>query len=72
MKFVSPEYLAELEQIEVAEFEEFEYVVLKVYEEITSEEMPLIEGTNPCQPVGENWKEEELKILFPKLVKKYW
>ena len=67
----NPEYLAELKLIKQAEFEEFEYVVLEIYEQVTSEEMPLRESANLGQPKGENWEEKELKTLFPKLTKKY-
>jgi hypothetical protein len=68
---LNPEYLAELELIEQPEFEEFEYVVLEVYEELTSEEMPLIETTNFGECLGKKWEEEQLKTRFPKLAQKY-
>jgi hypothetical protein len=59
--------------IEVASFEEFQYVPMQVYEAATDEEMPDTGVEHPAEPAGEPWSEEgeDLAQRFPKLWEKY-
>ena len=66
-----PETLAELDEVEAFEFEEFGYVAAEVYEEKTGDEIPSSDSSYPDEPGGEQWDEEELNRLYPKLADKY-
>ena len=66
-----PESLADIEIEEDAEFEEFSYVASEAYEEKTGNELPPNEIKFPSDPVGEDWYEDDLDQMFPKLTKKY-
>ncbi len=67
-----PDSLAELEDIEGAELEEYGYAIDEAYEELTDEEMPINEGISwPDEPIGSEWQEENLGSMFPKLAAQY-
>ena len=67
-----PESLAVLEDIESAELEEYRYAIDEAYEELTGEEMPINEDIDwPDEPVGNEWKEDDLESMYPKLAAKY-
>jgi len=68
---VDPESLAELDDIE-AELEEFGYVAMELYEEKAGSEMPDNSITYPQQPVGDEWDEDGVEKLYPRLAEKYW
>ena len=58
---------------EDAEFEELAYVVRTVFEEKTGREMTFekTSSAGPSKPAGEDWNEEDLEDLFPKLTRKF-
>ena len=66
-----PESLVDIEIEEDAEFEEFNYVASEAYEEKTNNKLPPNEIHFPSDPVGEDWDEDDLDQMFPKLTKKY-
>lgn len=67
----NPESLAELDDME-AELEEFGYVALELYEEKAGSEMPDNSIPYPQEPVGDQWDEDGIEKLYPKLAEKYW
>ncbi len=67
----NPDSLAELDDIEDAELEEYRYAIDEAYEELTDNEMPIQVMKFPDDPAGEEWDEDELEALFPKLAAKY-
>ncbi|MCP4214258.1 MAG: DUF4240 domain-containing protein [bacterium] len=67
----NPESLADIEIEEDAEFEEFSYVALEVYREKTGQELPANDIQFPDDPVGEEWDEDDVEKLYPKLANKY-
>lgn len=68
-----PETLSEIENLEEdMEWEGYAYIASSVYEQKTGEELP--NNTNlihPDVPTGEQWDEDELDDLLPKLSEKY-
>jgi hypothetical protein len=46
-------------------------VASDVYEELTGEDMPIRKKPHPRRPRGKDWRESDLALLFPGLVKKY-
>lgn len=63
-----PESLAtHLGADEDAGFEEFGYVVYKVFENKFEDDFPQIDMPHPGDPEGEPWEEEDLPERFPKL-----
>lgn len=67
-----PDSLAELQNVGYAEFELFSYVVDEVYEAKFGTDIPIIyRGTGSYDPKGEQWEEEDLPQLLPKLSAKY-
>jgi len=57
----------------VGEFNECEdilYVARQVYEERTGDEIPTI-LSEPLEPAGENWEEEDVEQKFPKIAEKF-
>ena len=67
-----PDSLALLPYQEVAELELFGYVALAVYEQKTGRELALDHTTALSMPAGDEWCEEELPAMFPRLIEKYW
>ena len=68
----NPESLAELDDIEDAELEEFGYVAMELYEEKTGSELPVRSKGYPKDPIGDEWDEDGVEKLYPKLAEKYW
>ncbi len=66
-----PDSLAELDDIEDAELEEYRYAIDEAYEELTDNEMPEDNIRYPTDPEGEEWDENNLDSMFPKLAAKY-
>lgn len=66
-----PDSLAELSDLEEVELELYRYAIDQAYEELTGNEMPPIDGDCPDMPTGEEWEEDELPSMFPKLAELY-
>jgi hypothetical protein len=66
-----PDSLAELDDIEDAELEEYRYAIDEAYEELTGDEIPDANVEYPADPEGEEWEENELNSMLPKLAEKY-
>lgn len=68
----NPDSLADLDNIEDAELEEFRYAIDEAYEELTGKEIPISDDIEyPDEPTGEEWNEEDLSSMFPGLAAKY-
>ena len=68
-----PETLADLDDIEDAEAEEFGYLAAQVYQDRTGQPIPADNGpTLPHDPKGEPWDEEGIEELYPRLAERYW
>ena len=66
-----PDSLAALKIDGEAELESFGYAASKAYEKLTGSELPYPEIPGPRDPVGQEWEEDDLGSLFPRLAKKY-
>ena len=69
-----PDSLAEIEGDRVSRelfFEGYQYLPSAVYEEKTGEELPPSGVAYPSDPIGEEWEEDGLSALCPKLWAKY-
>ena len=68
-----PDSLSELDNLEEdMEWEGYGYLAFTVYEKKTGKEMPINPETNhPSEPKGEQWDEDELESLLPKLSEKH-
>ena len=66
-----PDSLVEVEVVEDAEAEEFAYVALQVFEEKGFGEIVRDFTIETSMPKGEEWDEEQLSNLLPKLASKY-
>jgi len=68
-----PDSLAELDNLEEdMEWEGYGYLAFTVYEKKTEKEMPInSEIIHPSEPKGEEWDEDELGKLLPKLSQKH-
>jgi hypothetical protein len=69
-----PDSLAEIEGDHVARelfFEGYQYLRWKVYKEKTGEELPQNDADHPADPVGDEWEEDDLAKVCPKLWAKY-
>lgn len=69
-----PECLADAEFGGIAEkldYEGFQYVPAAVYEEKTGENLPPSLVSHPANPTGEDWEEDDLAEMFPKLWAKF-
>lgn len=67
----SPDSLAKLDDIEDAELEEYRYAIYEAYEQLTGTEIPEDNIEYPAEPKGEEWDEDNLEEMFPKLAEKY-
>jgi hypothetical protein len=67
-----PDSLAELHDIEDAELEEFGYIAMELYEEKTGSELPIRSKGYPKEQIGDEWNEDGVEKLYPKLAEKYW
>jgi hypothetical protein len=68
-----PDSLSELDNLdEEMDWEGYGYLAFTVYEMKTGKAMPIHqEISHPSEPKGEQWDEEELESLLPKLSKKH-
>lgn len=69
----NPDTLSELDNLEEdMDWEGYGYLAFTVYEKKTGKEMPINpEISHPSKPKGEEWDEDELDKLLPKLSKKH-
>lgn len=67
-----PETLAELPALEVPELEEMRYVADEVYEEKAGKPVVPRQRQPLGDPTGEEWDEESVSELYPKLAGLYW
>ena len=65
-----PESLAGHIEEAFAEFEEFAYVPIEVFEKKFDEDWPGKGGSFSPEPTGTRWEEDQLDALFPKLTAK--
>jgi hypothetical protein len=63
----NPDSLADLPRADMAELELFGYVALELFEEKATGELDRDFSTEIAAPVGEQWDEEQLPSLFPRL-----
>jgi Protein of unknown function (DUF4240) len=63
----SPESLAELPRVEFAELESFGHVARELFEEQGEGELDRDFSTDMSMPAGEQWDEDDLTSLFPRL-----
>ncbi|EKE69452.1 hypothetical protein B3C1_15112 [Gallaecimonas xiamenensis 3-C-1] len=66
-----PDSLSSLAELEDAELEDFRYVIGEAYEQLVGEELPIADIDYPNEPAGEEWDEDDLQELFPKLAALY-
>jgi Protein of unknown function (DUF4240) len=66
-----PDTLAELPRQEYFELESFGYVAVKQFEAKCGGELERDFSIELAPPAGEEWSEEDLPALFPKLAAKY-
>ena len=67
----NPDTLADVPDIEGFELEDYGYVAADVYQELTGDELEPAEPAEAEAPEGEEWNEEELAEMFPRLAEKY-
>ena len=67
----APDSLAELPRVDYAENESFAYIALKVFKGKGAGEINRDFSIELSMPEGEEWNEEELPTMFPKLTKLY-
>jgi Protein of unknown function (DUF4240) len=67
----NPDSLADLDPGELPELEPFGYVATKLYRDKTSGELNRDFSTELEPPAGEQWDEDDLGRLFPRLTAKY-
>ncbi len=50
-----------------------DYAASQAYEKVTGQELPAADyhKQRPKEPIGQEWKEEELEELYPNLWQKY-
>ena len=68
-----PDSLSELDNLEGdMDWEGYGYLAFTAYEDKTGMEMPITsEISHPLEPKGEEWDEDELESLLPKLSEKH-
>lgn len=67
----SPDDLAEVHDAEeTLFFEGYQYVPTQVYEEMTGK-LPMRSRPGPRDPSGENWNDDDLPRICPRLSKRY-
>jgi hypothetical protein len=72
-----PDTLADLPDIEDFGLEDYGYVAADVYQELTGDELEPAEPAVAAEradseaPAGEEWDEEQLAAMFPRLAQKY-
>jgi hypothetical protein len=65
-----PESLVDVAEPD-AELEALLGVAENAYQEATGEELPVRENTEPSEPRGEAWEEDELEERFPRLSERF-
>ncbi len=66
-----PDSLADVAQDEEFELESFGYVAAEVHEQMTDAPLPRGSITDPASPAGQEWDEDELPALLPRLARKF-
>jgi hypothetical protein len=66
-----PESLADVPKVELAENELYGYVALELYEESGAGTLDRDFSTEIAAPSGEQWNEDTVHLLYPRLSKKY-
>ena len=66
-----PDSLADLPHVDPAELESFNYVALKLHEQMGAGELERDFSTEGAEPAGEPWEEENVGSLLPRLDAKY-
>ena len=71
---INPETLSELNDLsEDTDWEGFGYLASTAYEQLTGEDIPADKSRrHPVEPHGEEWEEEDLPKLLPRLSSIYW
>jgi hypothetical protein len=67
----SPDSLADLDDIEGAELGSYRYAINEAYEELANEEITDDDIEYHARPSGEEWDEDDLDAMFPRLAEKY-
>ncbi|MEL7118115.1 MAG: DUF4240 domain-containing protein [Bacteroidota bacterium] len=68
----NPDSLVEVAIDTEMDFEGFAYCAYQAYEDLTDEELPEDEERKSLlDPIGEEWDENDLPVLVPRLYKKY-
>ena len=63
--------LADVDQDEDFELESFGYVAAEVYEQMTDQPLADSHASEPAEPIGHAWEEDDLPALLPRLWKKF-
>jgi hypothetical protein len=68
-----PDSLADVPGIEEDEIEaeELRYAVQKAYESTHGEELPVAGPSRPAEPAGEEWDEDDVDAVVPRLTAKF-
>ena len=67
----APDSLADVPRRDYFELESFAYVAAKLYEAKYGSELERDFSIELAQPAGQEWAEEDLPLLFPRLVAEY-
>jgi hypothetical protein len=67
----NPDTLADVPDIEDFELEDYGYVATDVYQELTGDELEPAVPAEAEAPEGEEWNEDELAAMYPRLAEKY-
>ena len=67
----NPDSLAELPRLDGFVLEDFGYVASDVYQQITGNDLEPALFDDSADPEGEQWNEDELPSMFPRLAEKY-
>ena len=66
-----PDSLADSADASEVELESYGYAAMEAYESVTGSELPPGRPSAAREPAGDNWEEEDLGRLFPRLAAKY-
>ena len=66
-----PDSLADIEQDEEFELESFGVVAAEVYEQMRDAPLPRGSSAEPASPAGQEWREDDLPALFPRLARRF-
>ena len=68
-----PDSLADVPDVEEDEIEaeELRYAVQKAYESTHGEELPIAGQSQPADPAGEEWDEDDVDSLYPRLAARF-